>query len=275
MASERTYQLAVHAWNTYHDTVAIQSNTGVAIAFFPVPFIRNGGDNTWRYVLQVVNQLVESHAPHIGVIKNLEGEVLDSEAAPLSGTYVYEQTGCTLPLKFSRGPEYFTAVRAANTEGSSTRSRSSRSTVNQSAFLINLIARDTVCLVTGVHYAQCESVHIVPQSRPDIYQALLNIPASIPPPLFEVQFGLLLRKELHHAWDRLDFSFFVKDDDIFVHVFTGGFFEYHGKRITLDRFHGFPEWRPDRRFLTWHYSQCVKAHIRGFSYGMVQVRDPV
>lgn len=93
MASERTYQLAVHAWNAYHDSVAIQSNTGVAIAFFPVPFIRNGGDNTWRYVLQVVNQLVESHAPHIGVIKNLEGEVLDSEAAPLSGTYVYEQTG--------------------------------------------------------------------------------------------------------------------------------------------------------------------------------------
>ncbi|KAL0240172.1 hypothetical protein I308_106720 [Cryptococcus tetragattii IND107] len=196
MASERTYQLAVHAWNTYHDTVAIQSNTGLAIAFFPVPFIRNRGDNTWRYVLQVVNQLVESHAPHIGVIKNLEGEVLDSEAAPLSGTYLYEQTGCTLPLKFSRGPEYFTAVGAANTEGSSTRARSSRSTVNnQSSFLLNLIARDTF--------------------RPDIYQALLNIPASLPPPLFEVQFGLLLRKELHHAWDRLDFSFFVKDDDIF------------------------------------------------------------
>jgi hypothetical protein len=56
-----------------------------------------------------------------------------------------------------------------------------------------------------------------------------------------------------------------------VHAFTGGLLEYHGKQIPAQRFHGFAEWRPDRRFLSWHYNQCLKAHIRGFSYGMTPV----
>lgn len=41
-----------------------------------------------------------------------------------------------------------------------------------------------------------------------VYRTLLGIPQPVPPPLFEPQFGLLLRKDLHRAFDRLDFSLY-------------------------------------------------------------------
>jgi hypothetical protein len=166
-------------------------------------------------------------------------------------------------ITYSRGPEYFTVVRPANTEGSSTRSRSSRSTINQvstvlqcsvpdakSRFRLSVIARDSVCLITDEHYDACEAAHIIPQSRPDVsasfirspppisilpahpatdaittlirinqlYHNMLGIPDSIPPPLFEPEFGLLLRKDLHHSFDRLDFSFYPVVSSSFILV---------------------------------------------------------
>lgn len=92
-AMERTYQLAVHAWNTYHDAITIRSIDGSTIALFPVPFIRTGGNNTWRFVLEVVNQLIDPDPRHPGVLKDDAGGVLDLEAAPLSGVYLYARQG--------------------------------------------------------------------------------------------------------------------------------------------------------------------------------------
>jgi hypothetical protein len=96
MASERTYQLAVHAWNTYHDAITIQSIDGSTIALLPVPFIRTGGNNTWRYVLEVVHQLIEPDPQHPGMLKDHAGAVLDLEAAPVSGVYLYAQQGSSV-----------------------------------------------------------------------------------------------------------------------------------------------------------------------------------
>ena len=44
--------------------------------------------------------------------------------------------------------------------------------------------------------------------------------------------------------------------------------QLHGKPIPSEQFRSLPEEYPDPRFLLWHYSQCVKAHIRGFSVDM-------
>jgi hypothetical protein len=103
MALERTYQLAVHAWGTYHDAITIQSISGSTIALFPVPFIRAGGNNTWRYVLEVVNQLIEPDPNHCGVLKVDAEEVLDLDAAPSSGVYVYVQQGSSGETGAARG----------------------------------------------------------------------------------------------------------------------------------------------------------------------------
>lgn len=41
-----------------------------------------------------------------------------------------------------------------------------------------------------------------------LYRDILNIP--YPPPLFAVSAGLLLRDDIHHAFDRLELSFYFQ-----------------------------------------------------------------
>jgi hypothetical protein len=93
MTSERTYPLAIHAWATYDDRITVKTATGEAIAHFPVPFIASGGDNTWRYVLGAVDQLVIPDCRHLGLIKDDAGQIVDLDGVPKRGTYVYEQNG--------------------------------------------------------------------------------------------------------------------------------------------------------------------------------------
>jgi len=61
-----------------------------------------------------------------------------------------------------------------------------------------------------------------------------------------------------------------QDDAFFVHYFIpteAEHFELHGKALTPDRFGRFYD-PPDPRLVAWHYSQAVKARIRGYSVGM-------
>ncbi|RSH83633.1 hypothetical protein EHS25_005537 [Saitozyma podzolica] len=125
------YELAVDSWADT-DSIDILSSTNSRIASFPLAFVERGGDNTWRYVLDVVNQLVYPIPDQPGVITNTKGEPVNLADAPLKGSYRYEQLGSTAEPAFSRGPEYFTRFRAPNPEGSfSTRSDSKRSSTNQ------------------------------------------------------------------------------------------------------------------------------------------------
>lgn len=125
-----------------------------------------------------------------------------------------------------------------------------------------------------------------------VYQNLLNIHRE--PPLFSASVGLLLRDDLHHAFDRLEFSFYRKvsimalqsgcqrlqsveadmigqNNVFYVHFFILNFPDaaaLHGKTIESARFRGSPGFQPNPLLLSWQYSQCAKAHIRGFSAGM-------
>lgn len=72
-------------------------------------------------------------------------------------------------------------------------------------------------------YTYCTACHIVPFSRPDvrqigkktnevitsqIYQEVLGITRD--PPMFKASVGLLLRDDLHHAYDRLEWSLYYR-----------------------------------------------------------------
>lgn len=104
--------------------------------------------------------------------------------------------------------------------------------------------------------------------------------------------GLLLSSEMHHAFDRLDWSLYHDKDVSFfpfltanrkndaykalqVDVYFVHFFvltlpnarQYHGKALPRSRFRGNPIDYPDPRLVKWHYAQCAMAHIRGFAAG--------
>lgn len=98
--------------------------------------------------------------------------------------------------------------------------------------------------------------------------------------LFDASYGVLLKDELHHLYDRLECSLYSKvcplqrhdvtswrarmlrahnqDVDFTVHCFTLSQSDtamLHGGRITTDRFRGLTESRPDHRLVEWHYKQ--------------------
>lgn len=63
------------------------------IASFPLDFVREGGDNTWRYILLVINLLVEGDPDHPGHIDNQDGTAVDLDQAPSSGIFRYVEQG--------------------------------------------------------------------------------------------------------------------------------------------------------------------------------------
>lgn len=100
---------------------------------------------------------------------------------------------------------------------------------------MGVVARDSTCLITDVMYSYCTACHIVPLSRPDVsatdtswthprqfrvspyadmlipgkvYRLILGINRD--PPLYKTSAGLLLRDDLHHAYDRLEWSLYYK-----------------------------------------------------------------
>lgn len=268
MSSVR-YDLAVASWKT-SEVLAIVSYSGHPIAYFPLQFILKGGHPKWEYVIQVLQQITDEVV--VGSQWSLSeenGQNVSMESIPRAGKYIYTSNDTSEP-SYARGPEYFRRYQPATPGGSvSTRSDSKRSSACQSNFRINVIARDGTCLLTDVPHNKCTAAHIIPYSRPDVYMRVLNIPYE--PPLFDASCGLLLRDELHHSFDRLEWSLYHKDGSFYVHCFTLSQSEtatLHGKKITCDRFRGLVESRPDPRLVEWHYRQCLMAHIRGFSSGM-------
>jgi len=110
-----------------------------------------------------------------------------------------------------------------------------------------------------------------------------------PAPIFSVSAGLLLRDDIHYAFDRLELSFYLKvrltpapdavrpcdvklifqDGTYYLHFFVlrlQSARELHGKALTADRFRGKLRDYPDPRFIKWQ--QCLKARIRGFAIAM-------
>jgi hypothetical protein len=112
--------------------------------------------------------------------------------------------------------------------------------------------------------------------------------------MFNPSAGLLLRDEIHHAFDRLELSFYFKvcrssssvaergqfaelmttvsqDGTYYIHFFLLQVplaREFHGKSLPSNRFRGLDRDKPDPRFIRWHYNQCIKARIRGFAARM-------
>jgi hypothetical protein len=90
--SDVQYELAASSWGV-RDTIDIVSVQNTLIASFPLEFVQRGGDNSWRYVLGVIEQLVDTVPGHASVIRDQSGADVDLEEAPWSGEFVFAQNG--------------------------------------------------------------------------------------------------------------------------------------------------------------------------------------
>jgi hypothetical protein len=73
------------------------SPTGSLVAKIPLDFLRKSGVNTWDFVLDIVNMLVDPVPNCPGMIESTEGDAVDLAAAPSEGQYVFKQAGAWLP----------------------------------------------------------------------------------------------------------------------------------------------------------------------------------
>jgi hypothetical protein len=126
------------------------------------------------------------------------------------------------------------------------------------------------------------------ERHPQVYRAILGLRDEEPvSEMFQASAGLLLRPDLHKAFDNLDISRYYKvgtrtlpmtydtlianvvrqDGMIYAHSFRlHDAMQYHGMAIPSTRWRiPIPEYWPKPKFLQWHYRQCLMARFRGFS----------
>jgi len=144
------YDKAVGSWDS--PQIEIISLDGKAIARIPHAFLTRGGQNTWEYILHVVNQLVLETGGWI----YLSGAPVDLRLAPSPGLYVYAVDGklffldyadasqdCIVTLfltyliilgldtvSFRPGPTYTTFAKPADVDGSVSTSRTTTGTTS-------------------------------------------------------------------------------------------------------------------------------------------------
>jgi hypothetical protein len=95
--ADATYERAIACWRRAGH-VAIRSINDYEIAVFPLKFVATGGDNSWRYVLSVVEQLVETVPEHPGMIftNGATPEAVDLDGPPHEGVFLYKQLSAFL-----------------------------------------------------------------------------------------------------------------------------------------------------------------------------------
>jgi hypothetical protein len=94
----KSYEKAIGSWNS--PQIEIISLDGKAIARIPYAFLTRGGDNTWSYILHVVQQLVRETGGWI----YLSGSPIDLGLPPSPGVYIYAVDGeMSLKMIYLRG----------------------------------------------------------------------------------------------------------------------------------------------------------------------------
>ena len=83
---QKQYPTADHFWKS-SQLIVILSPSGQPIGRLPVQFVRDGGDNTWHYVLDIVSMVLENGSG--GHLESKEGKPVEASAAPEAGTYTF------------------------------------------------------------------------------------------------------------------------------------------------------------------------------------------
>ncbi len=204
--SSTTYTSASGRWRR-SGFVIIVSVHDTSIASFPIRFLQSSGDNTWSYVLHVVNLLIEVDSRYPGDIVDDHGNPVDPQDAPAAGVFRYIEQGASVSINYRRSAELHTIHQAKAAMSSLQRDPNISITTSllpawrkapgprhlsypaavlirwvssfmpgrfeshraQLAFREELLARDGWCLLTNnLDPSGSDAAHVVPQSRPDV-----------------------------------------------------------------------------------------------------------
>jgi hypothetical protein len=97
------YKLAIDGWPESERIVIRNGTTSPSvIASFPLDFVRRGGDNTWQYILDMVENVVDPEPGHPATIRDSTGLPVNPDAPPISGEFWFEHSGEYSVLHSSR-----------------------------------------------------------------------------------------------------------------------------------------------------------------------------
>ncbi|CAO1616311.1 unnamed protein product [Sympodiomycopsis kandeliae] len=262
------YPLAASRWPA-EGTAAIFDQSGQQLLVLSIEFLRKGKVDTFAFILQCIEMAFVTEGGHIC---DDAAQAQSGAAKVFAGRFVYHcNTPAETPCRPRIGPRFKFKSRPphAGDDQASTMSNSKRSSANQANFRVSLIGRDFYCLVSDAEYESCTASHILPFSRPEYYAELLGFEPTY---LFEPSYGLLLRDDLHHGFDRGHIALWPlmnETNDLVVHILKpeqSQWRQYHGKVLRpQERFRGDPIDHPDVRFLLFHYQQCTIKCFRGWS----------
>lgn len=259
MSHALTYLTCTEAWGALEDgLVIVEDAEACRIGSLPIEFIRTGSANTSSiaYLVRICRLVLNIPDTHAIVISDSNGPCdLNDLISP--GTYRIDGS-----FESRKGPSGKTKSRPfRDTDSSSTVSNSSRSTVNQSRFKMELLARDGECLLSGEDVVDSlVACHIIPFSLGQEKLDEICQPLSIGS--FSVTNGLLLSPTLHVNYDRYLWGIYTLDGAHYVHIFGENYHELHGKQIMYRarKVHRLP----NAKLLNWQYTQCLMARFRGF-----------
>lgn len=259
------YETCCQAWRGEElggGVTTLQFPDGTIIGRFPLGFLRNGGSHVnCKLYLQSAAMLMTSlpEGATVSLIHEIYSDDTD-DSAIRAGAYTFLSSECP---KLASGPQGKSRSRGyQDADDSTTISRSSRSSANQSRFRLHVLFRDGRCLATqNQDPSSVTAAHIVPFSLGQEYlDSITHIPGIVG--LFSVSNGLTLRKDLHTKFDSYEWGIYVSHGEHIIHVFGDSNHEMHG--LVIDYGRSKMSQLPNSELLMWHYKQCLLARIRGF-----------
>lgn len=90
----KTYPLAVNSWRAGRDAVVVFCRIShQLIGSFPLEFVRQSGVDSWQYVLDAIDIMVEPSPGHTSSLWTVAGVMLDLTQTVDCGEFFFEQLG--------------------------------------------------------------------------------------------------------------------------------------------------------------------------------------
>ncbi|GAA6020054.1 hypothetical protein JCM10207_006771 [Rhodosporidiobolus poonsookiae] len=220
-----------------------------------------------QFVEHVAQQLVEE--PGLLREKDARDEVLDPAARPTAGEYVFVPVG-EENVRFTEfhGPENKRSRRLAAptfaVQDEPELASHSSGNATEDSFRGRLLTRDGRDYFSRATALFCVATHLVPPTRPDIYENLRCDP-------FATSSGLLIDSTAHLAYEHYMWSLYHKDGLYFFVCFdptVPPVLACHGTFFTSDDCRSTRADLPNLKLINWHFRQCVLKNVRGYSVRM-------